>query len=273
MNEENMMNEKKLSRREFVGKSVAAGMATAVLTKNAFAKEKKMNKKVLFVWGGWKGHEPGKCRDLYVPWLKQQGCDVTVSNTLDSYTDQDLMNSVDLIVQVWTMGKITGEQSKGLVAAVKNGAGLAGWHGGLCDSFRENTEYQFMTGGQWVAHPGGIVDYEVHIVDHKDPVTAGIKNFKLHSEQYYLHVDPANKVLATSTFNGEHDFWVKGTVMPVVWKKVFGKGHVFYASFGHHASDFDVSEALEIVHRGMRWASESKYEKTENLITPVYLAK
>ena len=135
------------------------------------------------------------------------------------------------------------------------GVGIAGWHGGLGDSFRNNVEYQFMVGGQWVAHPGNIIDYEVNILDHSDPITHGLSDFKMRSEQYYMHVDPAVKVLATTTFTGEHAPWVKGVVMPVAWKKMYGRGRVFYCSLGHVAADFKVIEAREMVKRGMLWAS------------------
>jgi uncharacterized protein len=212
-------------------------------------------KKVLLVWGGWEGHEPQQCRDIFVPWLKEQGFQVEVSNTLDSYLDEEKMKSLDLIIQVYTMGKIDGKQEKGLLKAIKNGVGIAGWHGGLGDSFRNNTEYQFMVGGQWVAHPGGVIDYDVNIVDHKDPITKGLSDFKMNSEQYYMHVDPSIKVLATTKFSGDHADWIDGAVVPVVWKKMYGKGRVFYSSLGHVAKDFDVPEALEIMQRGIFWAA------------------
>lgn len=137
---------------------------------------------------------------------------------------------------------------------MKSGVGIAGWHGGLGDSFRNNTEYQFMVGGQWVAHPGNVIDYDVEIRDQEDGVTAGLSTFHMKSEQYYVHVDPAVKVLATTTMKGKGAPWVEGVVMPVVWKKMYGEGRVFYSSLGHVASDFDVPEALEIMKRGIRWA-------------------
>ncbi len=257
-----------MERREFLQKSVAV----IAMGRMAFARNDQplKGKKVLFVWGGWKGHQPGKCRDIYVPWMRQNGAEVTVADSLDAYTDEKLMNSLDLIVQIWTMGELKREQGKGLMAAVKRGVGLAGWHGGLCDSFRSNTEYQFMTGGQWVAHPGGVIDYSVNIIDHKDPVTAGLKDFHMHSEQYYMHVDPNVKVLATTTFSGDHVSWIEGAVMPVVWKKYYGDGRVFYTSLGHVASDFNVPEALTIMERGILWAAESKSAPKEKWLHPVY---
>ena len=212
-------------------------------------------KKALIVWGGWDGHEPKKCTDIFAPILKNEGYEVEVSDTLDSYLDEEKMRSLDLVVPVWTMGTITDEQEKGLLNAVKSGVGIAGWHGGMTDSFRNNEKYQWMVGGQWVAHPGGIVDYEVNIINHDDPITAGMENFKMHSEQYYMHIDPSNEVLATTTFSGEHARWIEGCVIPVVWKRMWGKGRVFYSSLGHVAKDFDVPEARELVRRGMLYAS------------------
>jgi hypothetical protein len=222
----------------------------------AFSKGGPTMKSILFVWGGWDGHEPKQCVDIFAPWAKQQGYNVDISDKLDVYADAERMKKYDLIVPVWTMGSITGEQERGLLSAVREGAGIAGWHGGMCDSFRMNTEYQFMTGGQWVAHPGGIVDYVVNIVKKDDPIVAGLKNFAMKSEQYYMHTDPGNEVLATTTFSGQHGGvdWIKGTVMPAVWKRRWGKGKVFYSSVGHVAKDFDVPEAREIVQRGMKWA-------------------
>jgi len=231
----------------------------ACLAASGGAQEKK--KKALFVWGGWEGHEPKQCVDIFAPWLKEQGFDVEISNTLDSYLDTAKLKSLDLIVQAVTQAAITPEQEKGLLDAVMGGVGIAGWHGGLADSFRSSVTYEYMIGGQWVAHPGGIIDYEVNIADPMDPITAGLTDFKMHSEQYYMQVDPNNKVLATTRFSGRHDRWIKDVVMPVVWKKPFGKGRVFYTSLGHIASDFDVPQAREIVKRGILWAARAMKEK------------
>jgi type 1 glutamine amidotransferase len=212
-------------------------------------------KRALVVYGGWDGHEPKLCAEIFAPWLRTQGYEVEVSATLDSYLDTAKMQALDLVVPIWTMGEITKEQRKGLLDAVASGVGIAGWHGGMGDSFRKDTEYQFMVGGQWVAHPGNIIDYRVHITRPDDPIVAGLKDFAMKSEQYYMHTDPGNEVLAVTLFGGEHCEWIRGTVMPVVWKRRWGKGHVFYTSLGHVAKDFDVPEARTIVQRGMLWAS------------------
>ncbi len=212
-------------------------------------------KSALFVWGGWEGHQPQQTTELFAGILKNEGYAVELSNTLDTYLDADKLQAMDLIVPVVTMSTITREQEQGLLNAVKSGVGLGGWHGGMADSFRNNTEYQFMVGGQWVAHPGNIIDYRVNITNHDDPITAGLRDFAMHSEQYFMHVDPANEVLATTTFAGDHAAWIAGTVMPVVWKRHYGEGKVFYCSLGHQVIDFDVPEAREIVKRGLLWAT------------------
>jgi hypothetical protein len=215
----------------------------------------KVNKKALVVYGGWEGHDPKPCAELYAPILRDKGFDVEVSDSLDVYLNTEKMQALSLVVPIWTMGKITKEQEKGLLAAVASGVGIAGWHGGMADSFRDNTEYQWMVGGQWVAHPGNIIDYQVNVINHTDPITAGIQDFWMHSEQYYMHVDPGNEVLATTTFQTEIAPWVNGTVMPVVWKRYWGQGKVSYCALGHKVTDFNVPEARELVVRGMMWAA------------------
>jgi type 1 glutamine amidotransferase len=153
------------------------------------------------------------------------------------------------------MSKIAKEEVENLSRAVQGGVGLGGYHGGMGDAFREAVEYQFMCGGQWVAHPGNVIDYRVNVVKGDDPIMAGIGDFPYHSEQYYMHVDPSNEVLATTTFSGEHAPWIAGVVMPVVWKRHHGKGRVFYSSLGHVAKEFEVPQMRTILRRGLLWAA------------------
>lgn len=268
------MSDRSLGRRDFVklaaGGALALPWATRASGQPSGYPPRPARKKALFVYGGWEGHEPVKCRDIFVPWMERSGFEVVVSDTQAPYADAALMRTIDLVVQIWTMGTIAEKPRKGLLEAVRSGTGLAGWHGGLGDAYREETEYRYMVGGDWVAHPGGIIDYEVHITDDEDPVTAGLSDFKVHSEQYLMHVNPNNKVLATTRFDAAHDGWIDGYTMPVVWKKVYGKGRVFYTSLGHTADVFDIPEALAIMQRGILWASDSRYEPTPNLVSPVY---
>lgn len=268
------------SRRSFLGKTALLAGAAIVgnplkLNSKAFETPAPLpslkGRKVVFTFGGWDGHEPTKFKDYMVPWLESEGAIVTASDNLDIYTDKAVMAETDLVVQIVTMDKITGEQERGLLEAVRNGTGMTGWHGGMGDSFRNNTEYQFMVGGQWVAHPGGVIDYSVQITDQSDAVTAGLTDFNISSEQYYMHVDPNVKVLATTTFTGEHSSWIEGCVMPVTWKKMYGKGRIFYTSVGHNLSHVLLSpNGMTMIKRGIQWASDSKYGIAENWVRPVY---
>ncbi|MHA7101022.1 hypothetical protein BXY85_3724 [Roseivirga pacifica] len=268
------------SRRTFIGKA-ALFAASALLGKPVYLNRYNSSKalplpslkgrKILFTYGGWPGHEPDKFKDYMVPWLESEDATVVSSSNLEPYADADFMKEIDLVIQCITMSSITAEQEQGLLAAIKAGTGMAGWHGGMCDSFRNNPEYQYMTGGQWVAHPGGILDYSVQISQHTDAVTDGLNDFKIKSEQYYMHIDPNVKVLATTKFNGNADSWIDGCVMPVAWKKTYGKGRVFYSALGHSLQHLaDTPAALTIIKRGIHWASASKHEATENWVNPVY---
>ena len=213
-----------------------------------------MTHKALIVWGGWHGHEPEKCAGIVANMLEGNGFEVQVASTTRAFADPGL-SDLSLIVPIYTMSKIEKDECANLTAAVQSGVGLAGFHGGMCDAFREAVDYQFMTGGQWVAHPGNIIDFRVNIARPDDPVMAGLKDFDFRSEQYYMHVDPSNQVLATTTFSGAHAPWTQGVVMPVVWKRQHGLGRVFYSALGHVAAEFQVPEMATLFERGMLWAA------------------
>ena len=257
-----------------------------ILTTHAVSAQKKMEipslngKHIIYVHGGWKGHKPTESVDLFVPKLRAEGAIVHVSDSLGVYANKELMRKADLIIQVWTMGKITKEQFNGLRNAILNGTGFSGWHGGIGDAFRSNIQYQFLVGGQFLFHPGGKIDHSIKIYNKKDPITKGIKDFELKkTEQYYMLIDPNIDVLAISEFtrdsyqkknaNGVENF-ITGSTMPVVWKKKYGKGRVFYSSIGHNLTDFDVPEVMEMQMRGFRWAAQGKYLATKTTVNPVY---
>lgn len=217
-------------------------------------------RKALIVWGGWDGHTPSKSADIVADMLRGQGFSVTLASSTTAFADPGL-DQLDLIVPIITMSTIEKEELSNLLKAVEAGVGLAGFHGSMCDSFRAEPEYQFMTGANWVAHPGNIIDYRVTIARTDDPVTAGVGDFDYRSEQYYLHVDPSNEVLATTTFSGEHCAWVDGVVMPVVWKRHHGKGRVFYSALGHTADEFSVPQMATLFQRGALWAAGAGFDE------------
>ena len=214
--------------------------------------------KALITRGGWAGHQPVETSEVFRDILVQEGFDVEIVETLDCFLDAEALKAYDLIVPIWTMTSITKEQTDGILDAIESGVGIAGNHGGMCDAFRQDVRWQFMTGGQWVAHPGNAgVTYEINIrKSAASPLIYGINDFKITSEQYYVHVDPVNNVLASTRFpvyGGPHA--TNGSVdVPVVWTKYWGKGRVFYNSLGHHADTFEIPEARELMRRGFLWA-------------------
>jgi type 1 glutamine amidotransferase len=218
--------------------------------------------KALVVWGGWDGHQPKEVGEVCTKILRDDGFEVIVSDTLDSFKDKTMLAGLNLIVPIWTMGKLEGDAQNIVCEAVREtGVGMAGCHGGMCDAFRDATEWQFMTGGQWVSHPGNDgTKYTVEIKDKNHEITKGIGDFGVSSEQYYMHVDPAVKVLASCKFptpgaDGPHV--PNGTFdMPVVWTKWYGKGKIFYSSIGHRADVFAMEPHLTLMRRGFKWAAK-----------------
>ncbi len=247
-----------------------------------------MTKKALVVYGGWDGHEPVQISQAYKRLLEEEGFEVEMSDSLEAFADKDNLMQKDIIIPHWTMSTITREQLDSVLSAVASGVGIAGCHGGMCDAFHDSVDWQFMTGGQWVSHPGGQkVRYKVNITNNESEITEGISDFYMVSEQYYMHVDPAVKVLATTEFPvgkgpfafdgiisleensgfGKYNFDEKDAdkgphvsngpvTMPVAWTKYFGFGRVYYSSLGHICADFEQEPVYEMMRRGILWASK-----------------
>ena len=211
-----------------------------------------MSKRALFLWGGMDFHEPQQTSERFAGRMQARGYDAHLTNDLAVLTTD--LTAYDLIVLSMTMGEISDAQESNLLAAIRAGTGLGGWHGGLADTFRDRPNYQYAVGGQWVAHPGDITEYTVQVKQGHE-ITAGVGDFSMRSEQYYLHIDPAVNVLATTTFSGEHDDWIDGVEMPVAWTKQYGAGKVYYCSLGHTNADFELNEAALLVVQGGVWAT------------------
>jgi uncharacterized protein len=216
-------------------------------------------RRALVVRGGWEGHEPVEATKRFIPFLEDNGFDVEISETLDVYLDADRMARVDLVLQLWTMGTTTDAHVEGLATAVRNGAGLAGWHGGIVDSFRNHPDYLHLTGGQFATHPGGFRPHSVHLVPEKadHPIVAGISpSWDLYTEQYWILTDAYNEVLATTTYRPEEGApWHRDVVQPAVWTRLYGEGRVFVSTIGHKLDDLDHPDVRTLTERGLLWAS------------------
>ena len=211
-------------------------------------------KKALIFRGGWAGHEPVETSDIVAAALRAEGVEVDIYEGNECLEKEGFAAQYDVIIPVMTMSQISADASKNLRDAVQSGVGIAGWHGGMCDAFRNDTNYQFMTGAQFVAHPGNKIDYRVNIIS-DDPILEGIEDFDYHSEQYYMHVDPSNQVLATTVTCGVDAPWSKGVTMPVIFKRMFGDGKVFYCALGHCAEEFKTyPQLVKIMVKGILWA-------------------
>ena len=229
-------------------------------------------KKAWIFQGGWDGHEPKQTSERFAGMLRRNGFGVEIFDSLDPLGNLDALMALDLMVFCWTMGEIKPEYTRNVSRAVGAGVGLAGCHGGMCDAFRNDTEWQFITGGQWVAHPGGDgVEYTVNICHGSSSITEGLEDFPVCSEHYYLHVDPAIEVLATTRFPVVQYYHCanKPVDMPVAWTKLWGNGRVFYTSLGHHDDVFEKSpSAAVLMERGMLWAADGRrIAREQNLTT------
>jgi type 1 glutamine amidotransferase len=219
-----------------------------------------MQRSALIVQGGWDGHEPRQVAEIFAAMLRKEAFAVEVADTLDAFRKPDLAD-LDLIVPIWTMATIAREQLDTVLEAVANGTGIAGCHGGMCDAFRTEVDWQFMTGGNWVAHPGD--DGQTYTVEFRrgsSPLVEGLEDFQVTTEQYYLHVDPAVEVLATTRFPTATWYHAANSPadVPVIWTKRWGVGRVFYCSLGHHADIFQMRTPAEVMRRGFLWAAEGK---------------
>lgn len=212
----------------------------------------------LFVHGGWEGHSPAESADIMVPALEGAGFKVQPETSLEVYADVDFISQFSVIVQNWTMGDILPQELRGLIAAVAGGTGFAGWHGGIIDSFRMATDYIQMVGGQFAAHPHDTVDYDVHLrADRADhPIIAGMADFHVRSEQYWILTDSLSDILATTTIPVRPgDLWNEPMESPIAWTRTWGQGRIFVNAIGHTLGDLVLPEVQELTLRGVRWAA------------------
>lgn len=213
----------------------------------------------LFVYGGWEGHAPSESADIIVPALEEAGFTVHTEQSLEVYADPDYLKQHSVIVQNWTMGEILPDELRGLISAVTSGVGLAGWHGGIVDSFRMATDYVQMVGGAFVAHPHEVVDYTVRVTTAGEahPITEGLQDFDVRSEQYWVISDPLCQVLATTEIPVRPgDPWEAPVLSPVVWARMWGQGRVFVNTVGHSLADLVIPEVKDVIVRGVKWAAK-----------------
>jgi type 1 glutamine amidotransferase len=217
-----------------------------------------LSRRALVVRGGWEGHSPTEATERFIPFLKDNDFAVEISEDLDVYLDAEQLAETDLVVQCWSMGSATDEQVQGLATAVQAGTGLAGWHGGICDSFRTSAEYLQLVGGQFATHPGGVKEHEIVVsaerADH--PIVSGLTRWTQTTEQYWVLSDGLNDVLAVSRHSaGDDTPWRQDYLSPAVWTRQWGRGRVFVSTIGHFPADLDVPQVRTLTERGLLWAA------------------
>jgi type 1 glutamine amidotransferase len=228
------------------------------------------HKQALVVRGGWEGHQPTEATDLFIPFLKASGYSVRVEASPRVYADASYMPSVDLIVQCNTMATIERQELDGLRAAIEAGTGMAGWHGGIADSYRNSSDYLHLIGGQFACHPGkppaerigqqsdNYVPYRINMLPQaaEHPITQGIGDFDLVTEQYWVLCDSYIDVLAITTQAvRDWDPWTRPVRSPAIWTRQWGKGRIFVCTPGHRVEILKDAHVHTIIERGMLWAS------------------
>lgn len=226
----------------------------------------------LVVRGGWEGHQPVAATERFLPFLTANGFDVRIEESTAVYADAAAMAETDLIVQSVTMSTIEPAELAGLRGAIEAGTGFTGWHGGIADSFRASSDYLQLVGGQFATHPAvgpgetrlegeeNFRDYTVNITDlgRTHPITAGLDDFDLHTEQYWVLVDELNDVLATTTHPAEAwQPWHRPHTSPVVWTRAWGRGRIVVTTPGHSLDVLDNPSVRTIIERGMLWAART----------------
>lgn len=228
-----------------------------------------MSKLCLVVRGGWEGHDPVGTTDYFLPALERQGFSLDIEDTPEIYADARAMERYDLVLQCVTLGSATVDEINGLRNAVAAGTGLVGWHGGLIDSFRNSPDYLQLTGAQFAAHPhepqdrGHLDrepyrDYTVRFTEAaaSHPITAGLADFDIRTEQYWVLTDMLNRVLATCDLEPlDGDEWDQTLTMPVAWTRQWGKGRIFTTTLGHTLETLKQEPIETMIERGMGWAA------------------
>lgn len=216
----------------------------------------------LIVRGGWEGHDPVGATERFIPLLIEAGFAIDIAEDLAVYDDAPRVASADLILHCWSGGSLTASQERTLVGAVRAGTGFAGWHGGIIGTNVMNAAYLRMVGGRFLYHPDGFQDYTVTITQspaRDGDITAGLEQFAVHTEQYWILADSHNTVLAETVFEPAEDTeWTEPVPMPVTWTRRWGMGRVFVCTLGHRLADFDVPETTTMIHRGLLWAARNQ---------------
>ncbi|GAB3228460.1 ThuA domain-containing protein [Kineococcus gypseus] len=228
-------------------------------------------RQALVVRGGWDGHHPVAATDEFIPHLEANGFSVRVEEDSPAvYADASYMAGVDLVVQCMTMTTIEKDELAGLMSAVQAGTGFAGWHGGIADSYRNSSDYLHLVGGQFACHPGkhpderkgdetdNFVPYRVEVTaaGAEHPITAGIGDFDLVTEQYWVLTDDYVDVLATTTQAvREWDPWNRPVTSPAIWTRQWGEGRVFVATPGHDLTVVRDPNVKTVIERGLLWAA------------------
>jgi len=171
------------------------------------------------------------------------------------------LNYFDAIFYFGTGDNLTPRQKQDLLAFVhEDGKGFIGAHTGD-DAFFEWPEFAEMVGGWFDGHPWGVFEAPVIVEDAKFPAMRHLPaRFTIKDEIYQHKNFSRDKIHVLARLDASKLDYTKPNIhredrdFPVAWSKMYGKGRVFYATFGHAAETWDDPRVQKLYVEAIKWA-------------------
>jgi type 1 glutamine amidotransferase len=171
------------------------------------------------------------------------------------------LNYFDAILFFGTGDNLDPRQKRDLLSFIHDdGKGFVGAHTGD-DAFFDWPEFAEMIGGWFDNHPWGQFDAPVIV---EDPAFPAMKPFPLrftiHDEIYEHKNFDRRKVHVLASLDSSKLDFTRPNInrtdrdFPVAWAKMYGKGRVFYSTFGHSEETWDNPMVRKMYLEAVRWA-------------------
>jgi type 1 glutamine amidotransferase len=174
------------------------------------------------------------------------------------------LNYFDAILFMGTgEGDLSEQQKRDLLAFVRDdGKGFVGAHTAT-DAYFTWPAFGEMVGGYFDNHPWGVFDAPIIVEDRKFPAMRDLPAAFTINDEIYVMKSPYSRekvhVLARldSTkldYNKARDLHRTDKDFPVAWYKNYGKGRVFYSTFGHLPESWDNPAIRKMYFEAILWS-------------------